>query len=459
MPRWFDWLLGRGRPSGARRSEERAVKKDPARVVRELPLYHQVQRIGGNLSPLQVSEILRQADTGYMYRFVDLLNESRQRDCHLQSVLQTRELALQALKWQVKPYQAPNSKRAKLRDTKAAQFVDETLRRCDSLPKLFSHLNGAQYFGYAVAETVKEKRNGKIVPVDFDLISPRRFIFDTESGRLRWCDITAGMAYPGIDVRQAYPGKFIQFQPRVNGDVPCREGLGRVLVWAALFRNWDERDWLALAELAWKPWRMGQYSKDAGAEDIAALESILDAMVTNGVCTYPDTATIKIEWPKNSVNGNSAHKVLFDTLGSEMSKAVLGQTLTTEQGSRGTQALGTVHDEVRKDILEADARAVAATLKRDLIAPMVRENFGDGVMVPDFEFLTEEAKDSAAFSLAILNLARAGLRMSAKWVRDEMGMPEPEDGEELISLPSVEPSDDASGDQAPAADDPAASDA
>src|SRR5262249_54993934 len=162
----------------------------------------------------------------------------------------------------------------------------------------------------------------------------------------------------------------LQHQPRITGDVPCREGLVRVLMWAALFRNWDIRDWLALGELAWKPWRTGGYTRGASEEDIDALIAILDAMSSSGVAVYPkDTAEVKIEWPKNPPAGGGTHKELADFLGAEMSKAVLGQTLTTEQGSKGSQALGRVHDQVRKDIREADARSVAATIRRDLIAP------------------------------------------------------------------------------------------
>lgn len=412
-----------------------------------LPIYLQLARVAGPLTPHDVSSILRQADIGYMWRYVDLCNELRQKDCHLQSVLQTRELALTGLEWQILPFKIQNAKAAKLRDRKAAEFCSEALRQCTGaitkdgrvltgLAQMIAHIVGGYYPGYSVAETVYKKDGTDIVPAGFDCVSARRFIHDIPNGKLRWCDITAGMSIPGIDLRAEYPGQFIQFEPRVNGDVPTREGLGRVLVWAALFRNWDLRDWLQLAELAWKPWRTGKYKKQGTEQaDIDGLYAILDNMSGSGVATYPDNVELDVLWPKNGGKASSAHKELFDVMGAEMSKAVVGQTLTTEQGQRGSQALGRVHNDVRKDILVADARAVGSVIKRDLLTPLVRMNFADDVAVPDFSFITEDAEDVVAFSTAIKNLSGAGspgVRIPVRHIYEVCGIPEPEADEECV---------------------------
>lgn len=425
-----------------------------------LPIYLQLARVAGPLTPHDVSSILRQADIGYMWRYVDLCNELRQKDGHLQSVLQTRELALTGLEWQILPFKTQSAKSAKLRDRKAAEFCTEALRQCTGavtkdgkvltgLAQMIAHIVGGYYPGYSVAETVYKKDGGDIIPAGFDCVSARRFIHDIQSGKLRWCDITAGMSIPGIDLRTEYPGQFIQFEPRVNGDVPTREGLGRVLVWAALFRNWDLRDWLQLAELAWKPWRTGKYNKSAEQADVDGLFAILDNMSGSGVATYPDNVELNVLWPKNGGKGTSAHKELFDTMGAEMSKAVIGQTLTTEQGQRGSQALGRVHNDVRRDILVADARAVGAVIKRDLLTPLVRMNFAEDVVVPEFEFITEDAEDVVAFSTAIKNLSGAGspgVRIPVRHIYEVCGIPEPEKDEECVGgVPDPEEDPNAPG--------------
>jgi phage gp29-like protein len=419
---------------GERDSSPTPVYDGGRRVIPDLPLYLQMQRIGGGLTPLQVSEIIREADLGRMARLVDLANEARQKDCHLQSVLGTRENALCGLPWQAT---VPDGARRK--DKKAAEWLSESLQNAQNFRRAIAHTTGGVYYGYANTESLFEMDAGRITPVNFEPISPRRFCFDQKSGRLHWWDASgSGAPYPGIDLQKEYPGHFLQFQPRINGDVPCREGLVRVLMWAALFRNWDLRDWLSLGELAWKPWRTGKYKKEASREDKDNLLAILQGMSASGVAIYPDSTELEVNWPKNTASG-STHAELFATIGAEMSKAVLGQTLTTEQGDRGSQSLGKVHDNVRRDILEADATAVAEVIRRDLIVPLMRWNFGPDVLIPDFKFITEDAVDLVAFSTGVKTLRDAGLPIQTSWVRDQAGIPEPLEGEELLAPPAPPP--------------------
>ena len=49
-----------------------------------------------------------------------------------------------------------------------------------------------------------------------------------------------------------------------------------------------------------------------------------------------------------------------------MSKAVLGNTLTTEASETGTQALGTVHNKVEQILIEQDALAILNLLNYDM---------------------------------------------------------------------------------------------
>ena len=416
------------------------------RVIGDLPLYLQMQRIGGNLTPAQVSGIFREADAGDITRLVDLANEARQRDCHLHAVLSTRELALQSLRYQVVPYKEQRRKKPKLKDRKIADWVQETLQGVsgdDSDPKfqladtagLVSHLAGAVYFGHATAEIVFGKDGRYVVPVGFSCIGQRRFQFSDEGGRLQWAD---GFA-DGVDLMSAYPGKFIQYLPRITGDVPAREGLVRPLMWAALFRNWDIRDWLQLAELAWKPWRTGQYQKAATTEDIDILIQTLENMTSSGIAVYPETDKVLIEWPKHSVSsgGGGTHSELAAFMGGEMSKAVLGQTLTTESGTKGARSLGEIHNKVRGDIRDADARSIASVLRRHLITPLVRMNFGSEVAIPGFEFITQDAVDNVSESVSVLNLRQAGLPIPCAWAYDRFGIPAPDVGEEIMGPTST----------------------
>jgi phage gp29-like protein len=396
-------------------------------------IWEQFQRIGGSLTPAQVSQILRDADAGRTECFVDLLNESRQKDCHLQSVLFARESSLSGLKWEL---HVEGSTKKKPKGQRQIRFIEQCLRGHPGLPDLFGHLVGGAYYGYAVAETdFKLNARGQIVPRAFVRHSARRFGFRMEDGRLVWRDHTTGLK--DVDFREEFPRKFIVSQPRITGDVEIREGLGRILVWPALFRNWTISDWLKLAELAWKPWRLGEYQKGADKEDIDLLEAMCRQMVASGSAVHPHTVKLNLVWPGGGSGGTKpGHSDLFDRMGSEMSKAVLGQTLTTEQGRVGSQALGTVHEGVKKAIRDFDAENVAAVITRDLIRPLIEMNFGPGAVVPEFRFVTRDSADlkMMAEAVKILGGKDVQLRIGADWVRDECGIPEPDDDDELVGV-------------------------
>lgn len=395
------------------------------RIVSELSLWEQAGRLGGGLTPRQVSNIIRQADGGYVTSLMDLANECRQKDAHLQAVLSVGEESIAGLPWQMV---LPEGARAK--DRRAAAWVEETLRGHVQVSRLVAYLAGATYYSFDVSEIVWRKAGGRLAPESFEHLSHRRFGFRPRDGALVLRD--QGLGLDGIDFRAEWPRKFVVSQPRVNGDAPHREGLCRLLVWATLFRTWTVADWLKTAELSWKPWRIGTYKKSTtNDEDRDGLEEVLDRLSTTGWVAKPDSIDIDIEWPQGSVTTKATHAELVNVLAHEMSKAVLGQTETIQSSSSSGYGQAKVHDDVRKDLREARARQIAADITRDVIAPMIELNFDD-VIVPRFEFVTEDSVDLKAFSEAVAGLATAGVVIPAAWVREQAGIPEPKDGEETI---------------------------
>jgi phage gp29-like protein len=402
------------------------------RVVPDVALWADAGRIGGGLTPRKVSQILRQADIGFPMELMDLANECRQKDCHLQAVLSVSEESLAGLPWQLV---IPENARAK--DKRAAKWVESVLRSTTDLRKLVAGLSGAPYYSYDVNEIVWRKDGGDLIPDSFVHIAHRRFGFRLHDGRLIQRDISTG--FSEVDFREQWPNKFVVSQPRINGDAAHREGLARVLVWATLFRTWTIADWLKTAELSWKPWRIGTYKKGAGdTEDREGLEEVLDRLTTTGWAAKSDAVDIDIEWPQGSVSTKATHSELVNVLAQEMSKAVLGQTETVQASTSSGYAQAKVHDAVRKDLREARANQIAADITRDLIAPMIALNFGD-VLCPRFEFVTDDAADLASFSLALWNMTRAGLTVPQKWAREAAGIPEPKDNEAVLGPAIVDP--------------------
>ena len=113
----------------------------------------------------------------------------------------------------------------------------------------------------------------------------------------------------------------------------------------------------------------------------------------------------------------------------EMSKAILGQTLTTDTaGATGTYAAARVHAQVRRDLVKADAQALAQTLREQLLRPLVGFNFGWEKPVPWFRFRYEEEEDLRTLSEVYRNLQEMGLPLDMEHVAERFGIPLPEGG-------------------------------
>lgn len=428
-----------------RAAEPRAKAQKPQKdwvdlVTSEVSLAAQFSRIGGNLTPARVSVILQQADAGQPAALVDLFHELRQKSGHFQSIMQAREVCVASIPFDI----APRADEPKKIELKAARQCAQALKGCDSFQNAVAHWVGeGNAFGHATSELVwrVEERGelaGLMVPDRFVNISCRRFAFRSTDGALLFdpsgFPSGSNIDAVGVDLLELYgPGKYFQYRPRVNGDVLVREGLARVLIWGALFENFDIRDWLQLAEMAWKPKRTGKYKKEATKQDKQALTNILERLTTTGVAIYPDTVELMLHWPSNYMQG-SPHRELAEFLGRQMSKAVLGTADAQEQqGPNGARAAVKERNELRGELKAWDAVGIAKLVTRNFVEPFYQLNYGEkrepGTYVP----MLEDPTDVLAFGTGIMNLRKAGLKVSQAWVRKQIGAPEPKKGEELLS--------------------------
>ena len=151
------------------------------------------------------------------------------------------------------PYVQTGKRKPTKRAEKVAALCSEWLRQIPDLDRALAHLTDAVYKGYSVCEVTWARRGryliGRAPP---DPGAPLCLRWRAEPPRLR----RRAARLPGDDLIRQYPYRFVVHQPRVNGDSPAREGLGRVLVWLSCFASWSWRDWMLFAELFGKPWRI-----------------------------------------------------------------------------------------------------------------------------------------------------------------------------------------------------------
>jgi phage gp29-like protein len=376
-----------------------------------------------SLTPAHVVDILRRASLGDAKEYLLAAADIEEKDLHYRSVLQTRKLAAAGLPLSVSP--ADETPAAE----KAAELVQDALERLD-IPALLVGLLDALSKGYAVAEILWSTQGGRWLPQDALIREPHWFQFDRETGRhLR--------LYDGSPDGQELPEyKFICHAPRILAGIPIMGGLARSALWAWVFKSYALRDWAAFAELYGQPLRLGKYDASATQQDIDVLRRAVMDVGSDAAAVIPDS--LKIEFQESTAKTASAdlYQRLIEYLDRQVSKAVLGQTLTTDQGSSGSLAQATVHNEVRSDLLRADARSLSATLRRGLIGPIVRLNLGDAPL-PHVELFVEEPEDMVALADQLSKIVPLGAKVPERWVREKWGIPEAEGDEPLLGAVSA----------------------
>ena len=182
------------------------------------------------------------------------------------------------------------------------------------------------------------------------------------------------------------------------------------------------------------PLRLGTYPAGASAEDKRTLLRAVTEIGHNAAGIIPTGMIIDF---KEAAKGVSAPFLDQARYQDEMvAKVILGQTLTSGEGKNGTQALGTVHADVRNMIRDADAAAVAATITRDMLWPFVQFNVlgVDPRRMPRVHIDTKDPRDLSSFVDGLTKYVSLGGKVAASWAAQEAGVPEPAEGEALLSM-------------------------
>ncbi|MEI7672479.1 MAG: DUF935 family protein, partial [Deltaproteobacteria bacterium] len=264
------------------------------------------------------------------------LYDEAERDAHVASVIQTRILAVVGKDWEIRPAERPAAigrVPSLTREQKIADFVSRTLVN-SNFDTARQELLKAILFGFSAVE-VMWKTSGENVVIDkFIGKHPRRFIFDKERTMrlLSWSNMIEGEEIP---VR-----KFIHFTYG-DSDNPYGRGLGQKLWWPVWVKKNVVKFWLTFLEKFGMPVVVGKYEQGAGAEQKKALFEAIDAIQNETGITIP--ATTEIDFLEATRAGTVSYEQCCEFMDRQISKAVLGQTLTTEVSDKGSYAASKTH--------------------------------------------------------------------------------------------------------------------
>jgi len=379
------------------------------------------------LTPRRLANILHDADAGDVAQAMQLFEEMEEKDAHLYAVAGKRRLALTGLPWTVVSAADVVDGVDRALADEAADYCRRALTRLESFDEALQHLALALGRNISLAELVWEIQGGEtvladVVPVDFKQIAFDAF--DCPRVRMDEHDFE-GTALP--------PNKFIVHAPHAVSGHPMRGGLLRATALVFLAKNLALKDWMIFAEIFGMPVRIARYDASATPEEKAEMLRMLESLGSNAAGVFSQAIDLQFV-EAGQGKAPPPYEDLCSFLNREISKAWLGQTLTTETpGLGGSFGATKIHEEVRKDLRSDDMRKEARTIRRDVLGPLVRLRFGPGVPVPYFMRQVDGPRDIEELT-EVLDAAvnRLGVPVPLSWARASLGIPKAADGEVLL---------------------------
>ena len=394
-----------------------------------------------------IARIYSPQDSSFRYPF-GLYDEARIKNTHLQSSLGTRTKSTLALPVRLLP--ADKSQEAQER----MMFVKYALERMGK-GEIVGHLAYALrnlqtdglFFPYTVAEILWEIESKEVVIHQIKTRHPRNFLWDDKE-QLHFIDNSGNDAV--ID-----PTKFLRYAPLREQDNPYKGGIGRNVyhihhLWRLNLRWWgtaNERGGIPLLVV-----KGVDFLEELEKSD---LEDALDGLKNNTYIVLPEGIDVDAFESKLRA-ATTTFKDLAVFCKTEISKLVLGETLTAESGGeRGSYSLGQVHQKILGDYIEHDAIELMALINGQLIPTLIAYNYPPisqngrlDWLLPLFKIDYEPPEDLQKSLLVDQGLYSIGVPLSISALRDKYQLETPRDEEDTLikkapttigTLPSSDP--------------------
>ena len=343
------------------------------------------------------------------------LYDELERDPQVGCELGKRKSALVGREWQVQPGD----------DTPAAQDVaDLVTRQLQDIRfnQAVRKALGALLRGLSILEVVWLPRDKELVVSQLLDRDPRRFSWaDTDTGEPELRLLTRVNPMDG-DPTPAR--KFIVHRHGGNYEDPWGLGLGNRLFWPVYFKRQGVGFWLSALEKFAQPTILGKYPNGTPDDEQDKLMAALQAIASEAGVTVPDGMSVELLEAKRSGTFDS-YESLAAYMDADISKVILGGTLTTQPGANGNRSLGEVQDGVRLEITKADADDLSDTLNSTLIPWIVEFNrpgyLAAGGRCPKLWWDVQQPEDLVARADRDTKIRQLGYKPTDAYIADTYG--------------------------------------
>lgn len=280
----------------------------------------------------------------------------------------------------------------------------------------------ALLFGYSVQEMVYDQ-DSDYIGIQWVGEKPMEWFEPKNDGRLIYRPEGTGQEY---EVDQVF--KFFMTRRKATYKQPYGKALLTVVYWLDFFRKNGFKFWAKFLERFGTPILLGK-CKDS--DPIEMNQALLNAHAQS-VISIDAEDDVQILSAASSSNAGTSFETFNNTIIRQIQKVILGQTLTSGTDGTGSRALGEVHENVRKDKLNADIRLVTPTFQAIVDALCALNGWGKHEIILG-EKSKQLNKDQAERDVQLKN---AGAVFTTQYFIREYGLQE---GDLAGSLPSQPP--------------------
>ena len=382
------------------------------------------------LTPSKLASILDQAEQGDLLAQFDLYEDMEEKDGHIAAELGKRRRAL-LVDWSVVPPDNPTPA-----EKRNAELLAELVGEIADFEDVLFDVTDAIGKGFSCCE-IEWHKPGKYWLPKTITHRPQSW-FTVHRGYRQQLRLRSNTTVDGIVGEPLQTFGWITHVHKAKSGYLERTAMFRQLVWPYLFKNYSVGDLAEFLEIYGIPVRIGKYPSGASEKEKMTLLRALVGIGHNAAGIIP--AGMELDFLDAATGDPKAFELMLNWCERTQSKVILGGTLTSgADGKSSTNALGNVHNEVRKDLRDSDIRQVGSTITRDLLYPLALLNG----LAPDgmrrcsvFQLDVGETEDMAAYAEALPKLVDIGVQIPVQWAQEKLGIPQPEDGEPVLQATS-----------------------
>lgn len=382
------------------------------------------------LTPSKLASILDQAEQGDLLAQFDLYEDMEEKDGHIAAELGKRRRAL-LVDWSVVPPDNPTPA-----EKRNAELLAELVGEIADFEDVLFDVTDAIGKGFSCCE-IEWHKPGKYWLPKTITHRPQSW-FTVHRGYRQQLRLRSNTTVDGIVGEPLQPFGWITHVHKAKSGYLERTAMFRQLVWPYLFKNYSVGDLAEFLEIYGIPVRIGKYPSGASEKEKMTLLRALVGIGHNAAGIIP--AGMELDFLDAATGDPKAFELMLNWCERTQSKVILGGTLTSgADGKSSTNALGNVHNEVRKDLRDSDIRQVGSTITRDLLYPLAVLNglAPDGMRrCPVFRLDVGETEDIKVYAEALPKLVDIGFQIPVQWAQEKVGIPQPEDGEPVLQATS-----------------------